>query len=77
MTDQFSPSEQACLLNPATRCDRIWVSQADALRLSHFQSLEKKKSIQKDGDVAMSIGNSQISDCAAYEQCVRGCLGPI
>jgi len=76
MIDQFGPSEQICLLNAHAQCDRIWVSQSDGLRLSHFQSLEKKESIRKEGSVAIGVGQAQLSDFAAYEQCVRGCVGP-
>ena len=76
MIDQFGPTEQTCLLNADAQCDRIWVSQSDGLRLSHFQTLEKKKSIRNEGDVPIGVGGTQLSDPAAYEQCVRGCVGP-
>jgi hypothetical protein len=76
MIDQFEPREQICLLNPDAQCGRIWVSQPDGLGLSHFQTLEKKESIQKKGDVAMGVGHAQFTDSVAYEQCVRGCVGP-
>ena len=76
MIDQIGPSEQTCLLNTDTQCTRIWVSQSDGLRLSHFQLLEKKECTRKEGDVAISVGHAQLSDFAAYEQCARGCVGP-
>jgi hypothetical protein len=76
MIDQIGPSEQTCLINADARCNRIWVSQSDGLRLSHFQLLEKKESMRKAGDVAIGVGHAQLRDFAAHEQCARGCIGP-
>ncbi len=76
MIDQSGPSEQTCLLNADAHCDRIWVSQSDGLRLSHFQTLEKKESLRNVGEATIGGGHVQLSDSAAYEQCVRGCVGP-
>ena len=76
MIDQSGRSEQICLLNANAQCGRIWVSQSDGLRLSHFQMLEKKESLQEEGGVAISVGHAQLSDSPTYEQCVRGCVGP-
>ena len=62
MIDRFGPSKQACLLNADGQCNRIWVSQLDGLRLSHFQTLENKESLQKEGDgLALGMPNSAIS----------------
>jgi hypothetical protein len=76
MIDPIGPSEQTCLINAEAQCNRIWVCQSDGLRLSHFQLLEKKESIRKEGDVALGVEHAQLSDFAAHEQCVRGCVGP-
>jgi hypothetical protein len=76
MTDQFGPTEQTCLLKANAQCDRIWVSRSDGLRRSHFQTLRQEEPILKEGDAAIGVGRAQISDSAAYEQCVRGCVGP-
>jgi hypothetical protein len=76
MTDQFGPNEQTCLLNASAQCDRIWVFQQGGLRLSHFQSLGQEKPILEGCDATIGFGRAQISDSAAYRQCVRGCLGP-
>jgi hypothetical protein len=76
MIDQTGPSEQTCLLNADAQCHRIWVSQSDGLRLSHFQTLEKKESIRKKGGVGIGVGHAELSESPAYEQCVRGCVGP-
>jgi hypothetical protein len=76
MIDQFGPSEQICLLNANAQCDRIWVSQLDGLRLAHIQTLRQEEFILKESDAAVSVRRAQISDSAAYEQCVRGCVGP-
>jgi hypothetical protein len=73
MTVQLPPSEQACLLNSSAQCNRIWVSKADGLRLTHFQTLNQEPT-SKEGDQA--IGVAQLGAPAAYEQCARGCLGP-
>jgi hypothetical protein len=76
MSDQFGPSKQTCLLNGEARCECIWVSQSDGLRLSHFQSVEKEKSQQNECDAASDTENTQVSDFAAYQNCMRGCVGP-
>jgi hypothetical protein len=76
MIDQSGPCEQTCLLNADAQCDRIWVSQSDGLRLSHFPTLEKRESVRKEGGVANGVGHAQRSNSATYEQCVRGCVGP-
>jgi hypothetical protein len=76
MTYQIEPREQTCLLNASARCNPIWVSQADGLRLAHIQTLGQEGPILKEGDAAVVVGLAQISDSAAYEQCVRGCVGP-
>jgi|HubBroStandDraft_6_1064221.scaffolds.fasta_scaffold139347_2 hypothetical protein len=75
MIDQCGPSKQICLLNVDAQCNRIWVSQSDGLRLSHFQKLEKKESLRKEGDAAIGVGLAQLSDPCVYERCVRGCIG--
>jgi len=75
MIDQCGPSKQICLLNVDAQCNRIWVSQSDGLRLSHFQTLEKKDSLRKEGDAAIGVGHAEPSDPAAYERCVRRCVG--
>jgi hypothetical protein len=72
MTNQFTSGEQACLLNPNAECNRIWVSKPDGLRLAHFQTLGQKP-VLKETDGAGRVHNS---DSAAYEECLRGCLGP-
>jgi threonine dehydrogenase-like Zn-dependent dehydrogenase len=76
MIDQFGPTGQMCLLNANAQCDRIWVSQSDGLRLAHVQTLGQEESILKESDAAVSVRRAQISDSAAYAQCVRGCAGP-
>jgi hypothetical protein len=76
MTDQIGPSEQTCLLNASAQCNRIWVSQGDGLRLAHIQTLGQEDRILKEGGAVGVVGRGQISDFAAYEQCVRGCIGP-
>ena len=76
MIDQIGPGEQTCLINAEARCNRIWVSQSDGLRLSHFQLLDKKESMRKAGDVQIGVGHAQLSDFAAHLQCARGCIGP-
>jgi hypothetical protein len=76
MIDPSGPGEQICLLNADAQCDRIWVSQSHGLLLSHFPTPEKKESIRKEGGVAIGVGHAQLSDSAAYERCVRGCVGP-
>jgi hypothetical protein len=76
MIDQFGPCKQTCLLNADAQCDRIWVCQSDGLRLSHFQTVEKKGSIRGEDEVAIGVGHAQLSDSAAYERCARGCVGP-
>jgi len=76
MTDQFGPSEQTCLLKASAQCKRIWVSQSDGLRLAHFQTLGQEEPILKEGDAAVGVEHAHISDSAAYELCVRGCVGP-
>jgi hypothetical protein len=68
MIDQFAPRERTCLLNAYAQCDRIWVFQLDGLHLAHIQTLGQ--------DAPVGIGRAQISDSFAYEQCVRGCVGP-
>jgi hypothetical protein len=75
-TDQIGPSEQACLLNASAKCNRIWVSQGNGLRLAHIQTLGKEDPISKEGEAAVGVGPGKISDFAAYEQCARGCIGP-
>lgn len=76
MTDQRGPNEQTCLLNASAQCNRIWVSQGDGLRLAHIQTLGQEDHMLKEGEAAVGVGRRQISDFAAYEQCVRGCIGP-
>ena len=76
MTDHFGPSEQTCLLNDSAQCDRIWLCQPDGLHLAHFQTLGREEPILKEGDAVGGVGREQISDSVAYEQCVRGCVGP-
>ncbi len=76
MIDHFGSSEQICLLNANAQCDRIWVSLSDGLRLAHIQTLGQKDPILKKGNAVVSVGRAQISDSTAYEQCVRGCVGP-
>jgi hypothetical protein len=76
MIDQSGPSKQICLLNAIAQCDRIWVSQLDGLRLSHFQTLAKEQSIRTEGGLAIGVGPARLGDTLAYEQCVRGCIGP-
>ena len=76
MTDQFGPSEETCLLNAGAQCNRIWVFQSGGLHLAHFQTVGQQEAVLKEGDTAVGVGRPQISDSAAYEQCVRGCLGP-
>ena len=76
MTNQIGPREQTCLLNASAQCNPIWVSQADGLRLAHIQTLGQEGPILKEGDTAVGVWPAQISDSAAYEQCVRGCVGP-
>jgi hypothetical protein len=75
MTNQVGPREQTCLLNASALCNPIWVSQADGLRLAHIQTLGQEGPILKESDAAV-VGPAQISDSAAYERCVRGCVGP-
>ena len=75
MTGQFGPSEQACLLNASAQCKRIWVAKSEGLHLTHFQTLGQEP-IFKEADVGVGGERAQTSDLAAYEQCVRGCLGP-
>jgi hypothetical protein len=76
MIDQFTPREQTCLLNANTQCDRIWVFQSDGLHLSHYQTPGKEDPALKEGDAAIGAGRARVSDSTAYEQCVRGCVGP-
>jgi len=76
MIDQFGPSEQTCLLNGKAQCDRIWVSLSDGLRVAHIQTLGQEVPTSKEGDAVVAVGRAQSSDSAAYEQCVRGCVGP-
>jgi hypothetical protein len=76
MMDGFAPRGQTCLLNANTQCDRIWVFQLDGLHLSHFQTPGKEDPALKQGDTAIGAGRAQASDSAAYDQCVRGCVGP-
>jgi hypothetical protein len=76
MIDQIGPGEQTCLINVDAQCNRIWVSQSDGLRLSHFQLLDKKESMRRAGEVAIGVEHSQLRDFAAHVQCVRGCVGP-
>jgi hypothetical protein len=73
MTVQFSPSEQACLLNDSAQCNRIWVSKSDGLHVSHFQTLTLGPKLS---EAHRAIGVRQISAPVAYEQCTRGCVGP-
>jgi hypothetical protein len=75
MIDQTGPSGQTFTLNLEAQCDRIWVSQPDGLQLSHFQMLGKKV-IRKIGEVAIRVEHAQRNDCAAFERCERGCVGP-
>jgi hypothetical protein len=75
MTDQFGPSEQACLLNASAQCNRIWVAKSGGLHLTHFQTLGQEP-IFKETDVGVGGERARTSDSAALEQCVRGCLGP-
>jgi hypothetical protein len=76
MINRFAPREQICLLNANTQCDRIWVFQLDGLHISHFQTPWKEDPASKSGDAASGAGRAQASDSAAYDQCVRGCVGP-
>jgi len=76
MTNQFQPSEQPCLLIAGAQCNRIWVSQSGGLRLAHFQTRGQDALKLRKGDAAVGVGSARISDSAAYEQCVRGCVGP-
>ena len=75
MTDQFGPNEQVCLLNGSTRCNRIWVSQLDGLRLTHFQTLAQGSVLEED-DATGRFRHAQVSEATAYAQCSLGCLGP-
>src|SRR6266571_1411273 len=77
MTDQFGPRKRICLLNASAQYNRMWVSQSGDLHFAHFQTLGQEEPILKEGDAAVGVGRSEINDSAAYEQCVRGCLGPI
>jgi hypothetical protein len=74
MTNQFGPSEQACLLNASAQCKRIWLAKSEGLHLTHFQTLGQEP-IFKEADVAVGVEREQTTNSAAYEQCVRGCLG--
>jgi hypothetical protein len=76
MTDQFGPNEQTCLLNASAQCGRIWVFHQDGLQLAHFQSLGLEKPVMEGDDAAIGFGHAQISYSTAYDQCVRGCVGP-
>jgi hypothetical protein len=76
MTNLSGPAQETCLLNADAKCDRIWVSRSEGLRLSHFQSLEQKEPILKHAGATAGVEDSTLIESAAYEQCVRGCVGP-
>jgi hypothetical protein len=52
------------------------VFQLDGLHLAHIQTLGQEEPLLKARDAPAYTGRAQISDSFAYDQCVRGCVGP-
>jgi hypothetical protein len=46
MTDQFGPSEQACLLNASAQCNRIWVAKSVRSKVRIKRLRKNRKSSQ-------------------------------
>ena len=76
MTIQSGVNKQVCLLNANAQCDAIWVAQTNGLSLSHLQTLRDAEPMLEGRDALGDDSYPQIGAYTAYQQCVRGCMGP-